>query len=398
MVFEKDKEILKQQLEEELYNNILSYWTEHTPDKQFGGFLGRIDHFGKSVQNEPKGAVLNARILWTFSAAFRLNPEPDYKVMAHRAYEYFSKFFDKEYGGVYWMLDYEGNPLETKKQVYAQGFAIYALTEFYRAFKVPEALSEAVNLYKLLEEHTFDKEQNGYFEAYNREWQLLEDVRLSDKDANEKKTMNTHLHVLEAYTNFYRVWKDKGLYDQLKNLLNIFLNVIVNRSTVHLNLFFNEDWTLKSREVSFGHDIEAGWLMQEAAEVLGDESLIQTTKNLAVKIASVTLDEGVDEDGGLFYEGIEGKILDDDKHWWPQAEAMVGFYNAYQNSGDIRYREQFVKTWNFIRNKITDKDHGEWYGKVSKSGIPKTSEDKVGPWKCPYHNARACIEILLRFK
>jgi mannobiose 2-epimerase len=335
--------------------------------------------------------------LWTFSAAFCLNPNPKYKEMAYRAYEFFPKFIDEESGGVYWMLDYKGNLLETKKQVYAQGFAIYALTEFYQAFKVPEALNEAINLYKLLEEHAFDKEQNGYFEAYSREWQLLEDLRLSDKDANEKKTMNTHLHVLEAYTNLYRVWKDKGLYIQLKNLLNIFLNVIVNRSTGHLNLFFDEDWTLKSRQVSFGHDVEAGWLMQEAAEVLGDESLIQTTKNLAVKMTSVTLEEGMDDDGGLFYEGVEGVILDDDKHWWPQAEAMVGFYNAYQNSGNTGFRDQFVKTWYFIRNKIVDKEHGEWYGKVSKSGIPKVSEDKVGAWKCPYHNARACIELLLRF-
>jgi len=390
------KSRLTRELEDELTYNILPFWANKMIDTNQGGFIGRIDGQDNKHPDHPKGSVLNGRILWTFSSSYLLVREPRYLLLAQRSFDYIiNHFIDRDQGGVYWMLDYKGVPQDTKKQIYAQAFVLYGLSEFYRASGKLQALEEAISLFNLIETYSFDAKDNGYFEAYDRSWNLLEDLRLSDKDANEKKTMNTHLHVLEAYTNLYKIWPDQKLRDQLTNLVELFLEKFLSRHN-HYNLFFDEYWNLKSDIVSYGHDIEGTWLLYEAASALKDERLIQRTGNVAILMVDKLMHLAFDEDGALMYEGSPTSVEDTDKHWWPQAEAMVGLINAWELTGEPKYLNQAEKTWAFIKGKIIDHKHGEWFYKVNKEGTPDPGEDKAGPWKCPYHNGRACLEIIRR--
>jgi cellobiose epimerase len=387
---------LKKEMHDHLVKDILPYWMNKTIDREQGGFYGQIDGSDQLHQEADKGCILNARILWTFSATYNLFQNNDYLQTANRAYKYFTKnFIDREHGGVFWLLDYQGKPKDTKKQIYAQAFAIYGLAEYYKTTKNEDALAQAMELFHLIEKHAFDQLENGYFEAYDRNWNLLDDLRLSEKDANEKKTMNTHLHILEAYTTLFQIWPDQQLGRQLKKLTNLFTEKFINRSG-GFHLFFDEHWNLKSDEISFGHDIEGGWLLQEAAEVLNDADLIKKTKALAFEITNAVLANGFDQDGGLMNEADPGGITDTDKHWWPQAEAIVGLVNVYKNTGDKKYLHKAEEVWSFVRSKIIDSEKGEWFFRVNKEGRPYIEEDKVGPWKCPYHNGRACLEIYKR--
>ena len=388
--------IYKIELSGEL-SNILQFWSEKTPDKVNGGFYGKIDNDNHVTPEAPKGSVLNARILWTFSAAFNQNPNPSYLEIATRAYHYIiTHIIDKQYGGVYWSVDYKGNPLDTKKQVYANAFAIYALSEFYKASGIEAAKQEAIDLFYLLVESAYDTVKTGYFEAFTKDWQPIDDLRLSAKDANEKKTMNTHLHVLEGYTNLYRIWPDKALGEHISLLLNNFFDHFIDHQTHHLVLFFDEDWNRRSDLVSYGHDIEATWLLLEAAEVIGDDVMMERIKKISIGIADATI-TGLDSDGGLWYEYEPADDhLIKEKHWWVQAEAMIGFFNAWQISGDEKYLDLSIKNWGFVKAKILDPVHGEWFWGIKQDGGVMQSEDKVGIWKCPYHNSRACLEIIKR--
>jgi len=389
-------EFLKE-LSAELKDAILPYWMTKMVDHDHGGFYGQIDGMGQLQVGAPKGSVLNARILWTFSAAFNYYKDPEYLRVADRAYKYIDSYFINEQNhGVYWMLDCTGKPLETKNQIYALGFMIYGLSEYYKATQNADALRTSRMLFRSIEKYSFDIKQNGYFEAFDEKWQLLEDLRLSEKDANEKKTMNTHLHILEGYTNLHRVWKDDKLRKQLTNLVRVFMDKIVDPDTDHFKLFFDTDWRYKDDEISFGHDIEGSWLIQEAAEVCGDRRLVAKARQLAISMANAVLAHGFDQDGGLFYAIKPGGQVDTDKHWWPQAEAMVGLVNAFQLSHNVAYLDHAMQVWQFIKEKIIDKAGGEWHFRVNREGIPYPEEDKAGIWKCPYHNGRACLEILKR--
>lgn len=381
----------------ELTTQILPFWIHHTQDEQRGGFIGQITHDGERVPDAPKGSVLNARILWTFAAAYRALGKPEYLATAQRAFAYLlERFWDEKAEGIFWMLDAEGNPLDTKKQIYAQAFAIYGLAEYYRITGERQSLDRAIRLYELIEMHSYDPVKGGYFEAYDRNWQLLEDLRLSDKDANEKKTMNTHLHVLEAYTVLYQCWPDTGLRQKLMGLMQVFLDHIIDAETYHFRLFLDENWQVKSTHWSYGHDIEGSWLLCEAAEAIGDVSLLGTARKVAVQLAHTALKEGVDTDGGMFNEGDPAGRTDTEKHWWPQAEACVGFLNAYALSGDEIFLAATARSWQYIEAHMIDRRWGEWYFRVSATNEPNTSEDLVGPWKCPYHNGRTCLELLYR--
>jgi mannobiose 2-epimerase len=368
-------------------------------DAENGGYYGRIDGKGIVYPSADKGSVLNARILWTFSSAFRIYHKPEFLLCATRAKDYILDHFqDKKHDGVYWLLDNKGNRLDTKKQIYAQAFTLYALAEYYRATGDEIALKQAIIFYKIIEKHSFDEKLGGYFEAFSREWGEIGDLRLSTKDANEKKTMNTHLHVLEAYTNLYRVWKDDGLKRQLQALIEIFADKIVNSQTYHLNMFFTENWEDKTDLVSYGHDIESSWLLYEAAEVLGDHELASKIKGICIMITKAAC-EGLQSDGSLIYERFfENNHLDTDRHWWVQAEAVVGLFNTWQLTGDKSYQEKSVNAWNFIKNHIVDKSQGEWLWSVDAQMQPNREGDKAGFWKCPYHNARMCFEIIERIK
>jgi mannobiose 2-epimerase len=388
---------LKEELHQELVQNILPFWMNKMTDEEHGGFYGRITGEDVLEPDAPKGAILNARILWTFSSAVLNLHDEKYLPYAVRAKEYiFTHFFDPENGGTYWMLNADGTPADTKKQIYSQAFCIYALIEYYNITKDVSTLQKAVELFKLIEKYSFDKEKNGYFEAYSKDWKLLEDLRLSDKDANEKKTMNTHLHVLEAYTNLYRAWKDSSLKRQLRNMIEIFLEKIINPETHHLELFFDEDWNCKSTLTSYGHDIEASWLLEEAAAVLGDRNLLARVRNESVNIARASM-EGVMLDGSMINEkNYSTGHIDNNCDWWPQAESMVGFFNAYQLSGDETFADEVLANWKFIKGFIIDKKNGEWHWSVSSMGAVNFKDDKAGFWKCPYHNSRMCLELLNR--
>lgn len=388
--------IFKTELEDEL-KNILTWWATNTPDNVNGGFYGKIDNDNHVVAEAPRGSVLNARILWSFSAAYNHRPEPQYLLMANRAYQYISDhFIDNEQGGVYWSVDYEGNPLDSKKQVYAISFTIYALSEFYRASKTETARQKAIDLFYLLVEKAYDPVKTGYFEAFTKDWKPIDDLRLSAKDANEKKTMNTHLHVLEGYTNLYRIWPDKALGEHIGILLNNFFDHFIDKDTNHLSLFFDENWNRKGDLVSYGHDIETTWLLLEAAEIIKDKASIKKIKQIAIAIADATI-KGLDFDGGLWYEyePTEDSPVKE-KHWWVQAETMVGFFNAWQISGDKKYLDIAIKSWVFIKDKIIDKRNGEWFWGIDENNAVMQSEDKAGTWKCPYHNSRACMEVIER--
>ena len=389
---------LRNEMHSELENNILPFWMNKMEDNEEGGFYGQITGEDELKPEASKGAILNARILWTFSSAYRLLKKPEYLETATRAKRYLiDRFYDPQYGGIYWELDYKGNPLDTKKQIYAIGFAIYGLSEYARATGDEEALAYAQQLFDVIEQHSFDSEQNGYVEALTRDWQPIEDMRLSDKDENEKKTMNTHLHILEPYTNLYRVWKDERLERQLRNLIEVFISRILDPQTGHLNLFFEEDWTNKDRIYSYGHDIEASWLIHEAALVLGDPELLKRIEPIIIRIARAA-DEGLNPDGSMIYEHfIDRQKTDRELHWWVQAENVVGHINLYQHFGDTEALDTAVRCWEFIKTKLIDREHGEWHWSLLPDGTVNRRDDKAGFWKCPYHNGRMCMEVIERF-
>ena len=384
----------KKELEGEL-ESILLYWMEKTPDHKQGGFYGRIDGEDRIHTEAPKGVVLNSRILWTFSAAYRQTRDPRWLPVAKRAYEYMlAHFLDGRDGGVFWSVDHTGAMLDGRKQIYGLAFCLYGLSEYYAVTGEPRALDEAITLFRLIERHSYDPEKKGYYEAFTRDWDRIDDLRLSPKDANEQKTMNTHLHILEAYANLYRVWPDNLLRDRIAGLLDVFTRHIVDAGTGHLVLFFNEDWEPRSHIVSYGHDIEAAWLLQEAADIAGDAWWKKRTRQLAIQMALAAA-EGLDGDGGLWYEREEGTLVRE-KHSWPQAEAMIGFLNAWQVSGDQVWQERSLASWTFVKNCIKDPVAGEWFWGVREDLSPMPGQDKAGFWKCPYHNSRACLEIIRR--
>nr|WP_321375941.1 AGE family epimerase/isomerase [uncultured Bacteroides sp.] len=390
---------LKSEVLDVLQNNILPYWEKNMQDHENGGFYGRMTGDEKLMPEAEKGAILNARILWTYSSAYRLLKSSEYWEMATRAKRYLiDNFYDKRNGGIYWSLDYKGNPLDTKKQIYALGFAIYGLSEYHRATGDREALDYAIMLFKSIEEHSFDKEKNGYLEALTREWNEIEDMRLSEKDANEKKTMNTHLHILEPYTNLYRAWKNDELRKQIKNLIEVFLDKILNKETNHLKLFFDENWNGKDHIISYGHDIEASWLIHEAALVLEDETLLKRVEAVVPQIANAA-SEGLQPDGGMIYEkNTETGEVDADRHWWVQAETVVGYINLYEYFNNEDALEKALQCWNFIKKHLIDSKNGEWFWSLKADGTINTADDKAGFWKCPYHNGRMCMELLGRFQ
>ncbi|MCV2483742.1 AGE family epimerase/isomerase [Flavobacterium sp. SH_e] len=391
------RKLLKSELTAEL-DSILKYWSQRTIDDQNGGFVGQIDFNDHLIANAEKGSVLNARILWTFSASYQTTKNENHKKLAKRAFEFLAAYFyDTQFGGLFWSINEDKTPKDTKNQIYALAFAIYGLSEYYTISKEERALEIAKNLYAKIQEHSYDKLNKGYFEAFTRDWQPIEDLRLSAKDANEKKTMNTHLHIIEGYVNLYKVWKDEKLHQDIVELLETIEKYFINTETGHLRLFFDENWKEKPDVISYGHDIEAAWLLQQCAEISGNETLIANFKKHAVQIANVTM-EGLDSDGGLWYEyDPEKKKLIPEKHWWPQAEALIGFYNAYQLTGKEEYLDIVYKIWKFTKKYMIDHQNGEWFwGVYDDYSIMK--KDKAGFWKCPYHNGRACLELIARIQ
>ena len=399
MISENTKE-LKEAALSELTKNILPFWKNNMVDKENGGFYGSMNFDGTIDKTATKGAVLNTRILWTFSKAFNILGNKEYFDLAQRAFDYINKFFiDDKFNGIFWELDYKGIPVNTRKYCYTQGFWIYALSEYFIASKNARAIELAQNIFRIIEDKALDKERNGYVEAFARDWSLTGDVRISEKDLNVNKTYNTHLHLLEGYTSLYKITKDARVKKTLENLINLMTEKFYNPANNHFLLFFDDNWNQKSDLVSYGHDIEGTWLLWDAVKCLHQPEIEKKTVPILLKIVDTSINESIDSDGGQFYEGnITEGVKDTDKHWWPQAEAVVGFLNAWNISGNNKYFDQACKSWKFIENYISDKKSGEWFWKVDQKGMPYTNDVKAGFWKCPYHNSRTCFEVMARLK
>jgi mannobiose 2-epimerase len=386
----------RQEAVREVKENILPFW-QNMADEENGGFYGEADFYGRPNKTAAKGCILNSRILWTFSAAYRIFGDDAYKSYAQRACDFLSSaFLDTTHGGLYWLVDHAGKAMDTRKQFYNIAFGIYALSEHYRATGDRSSLELALVLFDVTEQYGLDSAKGGYIEACNREWCGIDDFRLSGKDLNCPKSMNTNLHILEAYTNLSRASGDGRVRTALENILHITLDKIVNRDW-HFELFFGMDWCSLTKDISYGHDIEGSWLLYEAALAVGDESLISKVKQTALAIAEVTYTAAIDrKNGGLISGCDEAGHNHAKKEWWPQAEAVVGFYNAYELSSDQKYFDAADSIWNYIQNHFADHTHGEWHNELHLDNTPDTAMPKAGFWKCPYHNARACLEIVGR--
>lgn len=379
---------------DELHDNLLPFWSGRVIDTVREGFVGGISQEGVPAVDSPKGLILNARLLWTFSAVYNYTGDRQYFDLAGRACNYIAaRFADKTHGGYYWMVDAAGRALETKKQTYAQAFIIYAFAEYYRACGRREVLDEAAGLFEIIERRCSDRVYGGYFEAFSAQWEEIEDMRLSGKDMNEKKSMNTHLHLLEAYTLLCRVWDDRRVREQLRNLVTIFLEKIIDPGSFHQRLFFDEKWHPRSAMISYGHDIEASWLLHEAAGVLDDREMLARVGELCTGMASGVAG-GINKLGGLVHERDESGWTDGEMEWWAQAEAVTGFLHAFGISTDLRFLEMARQVKDFILGYMVDRVNGEWFYRVDREGRPLPGYDKAGFWKCPYHNVRMCLEIL----
>ena len=422
----KEIEIMRQEMQDVLQNNILRFWLDKMQDRENGGFYGRIDGSGVLHADAEKGAILNARILWSFSAAYRVLHKEEYLEAATRAKEYIiNHFIDSEYGGVYWSVNSKGQPLDTKKQFYAIGFMIYGFSEYARATGDREALEYALQLFDCIEEHAFDPEHNGYIEACTRDWQPIADMRLSELDANYPKSQNTHLHIIEPYANLLRTLRElqaqqtcdyvpvlgavlpigiassqddlMRVEGALRNIIDIFTDKILNPETHHLDLFFEMDWTRGAGHLeSYGHDIECSWLMHEAALVLGDQDVLHKVEPIVQMVARAS-EKGLRSDGSMIHEAnLTTGHVDDDLHWWVQAENVVGWFNIYQYFGDEDALDKAVRCWEYIKTQLIDYENGEWFWSRRKDGTLNLDDDKAGFWKCPYHNSRMCLEIIER--
>lgn len=390
-----EAEKFQHQLKAEL-QNILSYWREYGVDEMHNGFVGKRDHFNNLIEKANKGVILNTRLLWSFSAACNFNNDPELKVLAYRAYNYLEEnFYDHLNKGFFWEVDYLGSPVNTRKQIYAQAFSIYSYAEYFKLFGDEQARERALETFSLIEKNARDLKENGYFEAFQEDWSPIEDVRLSAKDQNAPKTMNTHLHILEAYTTLLQITGNTRVKEALENLVKLFLSNFLDSRSGHFGLFYSKNWLLQSPVISYGHDIEAAWLLIEAAKMTGDSGLMNQTTQAAILVADKFLEEAYVENKGVINEkNLETGETDLDRHWWPQVEAMLGLQYAFNISGDKKYQAAILDIWDFTQNNLIDRQNGEWFFRIDQANKPYIQEDKLSMWKAPYHNSRALMMLL----
>jgi len=384
---------------DQLYGNLMPFWCGPALDRENGGWMSWLSNDLKPDRTQPKGLIITTRLLWTFSAVHRAKNDGVYHEMADRALDFaMNRFWDAKYGGAIWQIDDTGRIVEDDtKKIYGEAFYIYALSEYHQAFNSPPALARAKELFELLEIHAHDAKNGGYIESCRRDWsEAGPETRISAEDLEAKKSMNTSLHVMEAFANLYRVWPDPRVAARLREMIRIFQTKIFNARTYNFNSFFDESWQVRSTSYTFGHDIEGSWLLCEAAEVLGDDALVKEVRTTALLMAEATLKEGVEPDGGVCYEGRGGKVIDQGKEWWPQAEAVVGFLNAYQLSREEKYLTAALNVWNYIEQHLVDRVHGEWFWRIAPDGKVDPTKPKVSEWKEPYHASRACLEAMHR--
>lgn len=394
---------LYEMAKKELLEDILPFWEKYDVDEENGGFYGVVTREGMPVKGGTKCLVLNARLVWTFASAYRILKDEKYLKLAKRAYDYFCEYFiDKQYGGCYFMLDCKGNAIDDKKFVYGQAFAIYALSEYCRATGDTEARDKAVAIRDLLEQHAYTPDHPGYIEILARDWSYNPANQGSNinPEAEATKTMNTHLHLIEAYTGLLRVLRTPEQIAKVRQHLNIMLDKVYDFEIHHFKMFFRDDWSWTTPEISYGHDIEGTWLMTETAEVLGEKDMEEKSAPKCLAMAAACLEESILPDGSMIYEyNPVTRHINTNRSWWVQAETVVGFLNAWQMSGEQRFLDASLKAFEYIDLFVVDHEYGEWFTMLGNSGeVLSGYESKIDGWKCPYHNARMCFEIIERYE
>lgn len=401
-----------QSVKNELFNDILPYWEKHSRDTENKGFFGAIDNNNKSDAACERSIVMTSRYLWTYSAVARATKDVKYLEMADFAFDVIkTKYWDKDNGGVFWSVMPDGTPKVTKKQIYGEAFCCYGLSEYAAALKElrnseasEESMNYALDLYDLLEHYAYDSEFGGYVEARAINWSYTDDMILSEKDLNCPKSMNTNLHVMEAYTNLYRtiavVFPDaRSVRSEIGKSLAFLVRTTTDsilQKNYHLAMFFDMQWNPLEDEVSYGHDIEASWLLWEAACELNDDELKTEIRDVVIKMAETAYSEGFDQTTGCMENFTKNGQRNRNRVWWTQAESINGFYNAWQMTSEKKYEDACDLLWNWIQNYQLDKKNGEWWNEVDENGNPILSENKGGNWKTSYHNGRTCLEILRR--
>jgi len=380
------------EIKQHLIGDLIPFWKK-LRDEEFGGFYGELDYELTLYKKADKGGILNSRILWFFSNAYMTIQDKECLAYAKFAFEFLKDaFYDKEFGGVYWSVTYEGKPKDDSKHTYNQAFAIYGLASYYGITQDKEALMMAYALVDKIEGCCRD--EAGYLEAFNRKFQAVNNEKLSENGVIAARTMNTLLHVFEAYTELYRVDRKQEIADQMEWILDVFADKIYNPKERRLEVFFDLNYNSLINLNSYGHDIEASWLVDRGVEILGnpayEKKITPITKELAAHIHEVAMDES-----SLYNECEDGHV-DTKKVWWVQAEAILGFLNGYrQDPSKKEYLDSTTKIWNFTKAYMIDHREGsEWFNELYKDGTPIKTKEIVGPWKCPYHNGRMCFEII----
>lgn len=383
------------EVRKELESHMIPFW-KGLRDDTYGGYYGWFGYDLVLDKKAEKGCILNSRILWFFSRAYTVLGDESLLQEAKHGYEFLMKHcLDKEYGGILWSLQYDGTPLDTTKHTYNQAFAIYALSAYYEATGEKEALQLALDLYQIIETKCRDEE--GYLEAFTREFQPMSNDKLSENGVIAQRTMNTLLHVLEAYTQLYRVSKEEAVKEQLKWILTIIeiklYDPVMESQRVFMDLQYNSLLDLQS----YGHDIEASWLMDLALDVIDDEALTSRIRPINQTLAKETYEKAYD--GRSIAIECENGVVLQNRVWWAQAESMVGFLNAYQKDHtNDHYLDVVRHIWEFTKTYLIDKRPGsEWYWEVHQDGTP-IDRAIVEPWKCPYHAGRMCLEFIERTK
>ena len=377
----------------ELVLRIVPFWKK-LRDNEHGGYYGYMDFNLQVDKKYEKGCILNSRILWFFSNAYLTLQEKELLDEADHAYLFMKNYCkDAENGGVFWSVTYDGKVADSTKHTYNQAFAIYALSSYYAASGKEEALEFARELFRIIE--TTCTDSYGYLESFTGDWQPEDNDKLSENGLLADKTMNTLLHVLEAYTELYRVAPSEEVGQALRKILREFQSKVYNKETHRLEVFFDEKMNTISDLYSYGHDIEASWLLDRAAEVLGDKQIQDETYAYTTQIAEEVYKQAL-QNGAMNNECFNG-VVDTTRVWWVQAEAMVGFYNCYQKTRDVKYQTITEVLWRYIQEYIIDKREGsEWFWDLNEHGEPESRKPIVEPWKCPYHNGRMCMEMIRR--
>ncbi len=386
----------RREVEAELTGVILPFYVRHGRDEVAGGFHGEIDEHGTPSTESPRAVVLYSRILWTFARAYRLLGDETYREVADQASDYVLSYFqDHRHGGFYWTVDRDGRALRTVKETYGQSFAIYALAEHYLATGNGPSLEAAVRTYRCLHQYTHDHRFGGYFEARRQNWRSSWRLLVSPSASRGRKTVNIHLHLMEAYTLLYAAWKDAGLRQDLQEVVHHMLTAFYAPEQECFDQVCDRAWRRLPTPLSYGHDLEAVWLLGEAAVALADNGLMRRVQEITVTVARAVAAHGQGEDGAVFLAGDVAGPTDRTRIWWPQAESMVGFFYAYEISHSLEFLNASLACWRFCQAELSDPGGGEWL--VAPAGEPGALyRYKVGPWKGPYHNGRACMEIMVR--